>query len=72
VRSSEKLVDQGNRHPSEVPDLTRSGDIKLNGRVPLRSVIDAISSSRRRSSPFGSAMAKPSVDHVPAGGFVPL
>jgi hypothetical protein len=53
-----------------VPELTRIRDIKLNARVSLRCARDAVASLYRILSPSGPTVAKPSVDHVPAGGFV--
>ena len=53
-----------------VPDLTRSADIQLNGRVSLRRCAKAIALSHRKLFPSGPSMAKPSGDYTPLGGFV--
>jgi hypothetical protein len=57
--------------PSQVPDLTRSRDIKLKERVLLRDQSIPIRSYHRTIAPTsGPTVAKPSVEHIPAGGFV--
>jgi hypothetical protein len=51
-----------------VPELTDSADIKLNTRLSLRAPAEKITS---RTGYFpGLSVAKPSVEHFPAGGFV--
>jgi len=53
---------------SAVPELTCSGNIKLNKRLSLRRREDRIRWSHRTFP--GSTVAKPSVEHIPADGFV--
>jgi hypothetical protein len=55
-----------------VRELTRSTRIKLNMRVSLHGHRKGIVIQHRTISPksSGPALASPSVDHIPAGGFV--
>jgi hypothetical protein len=58
------------RKPSQpVPKVTPSVGINLNERLLLRRSHNAITVAAPDIAPSGPTVAKPSVDHIPAGGF---